>query len=206
MFNKTRKTVAAVGEALGIVVPSVPDAKAAAETRRMELVAAQSAVDGATAELEAGHDRTADDGEIVRLESVLADARLTADRAQRATRAAEKRLQTAVAAEKDKGKEISRANLDVALAEREAAARTIDEAAVTIAKAIRVFNETDPVISTAMRDGVAVHGVPVGTQRLVEHALQRAGAMPSVWIGDKSEQPTAAQLHVKTVETLLAVN
>jgi len=118
MLKRTRETVRAVAESAGIIAPSVADAQRAAEDRRAALVDAQKAVADGEAELEALYDRGAPAVELHAAEAKIADAKLNADRAQRVYTAAEKRLQKAEIAERERGMAAGLKRADEVLAER----------------------------------------------------------------------------------------
>lgn len=187
MLRRTREIVAAAGEAVGILAPSLPDAITAAELRRQELVIAQAAIGTAEDELNLLHDRgDATGAEVTAAEAVLADARLTAERAQRARMGAEKRLTLARDAEAEKVKGAMRVRLDVALKERAKLAERIDNAAREIAEALAEFNSHDNVIREAMAAGVVksenTFALGMG-RRLVDLALRKRGAVDGAGSG-----------------------
>ena len=205
MLKRTKEVVQAVAESAGLIDPSLADATAGAEKYRQELVTAQRAVDDAVAALEAGHDVSAADTEISRLESILADARLTAERAQRSCRAAERRLTKAVDAETAKTKAAAIVKRDEALAVRASAAAEIDRLAVEMAEQCQRFDAQIGALNECMRDGVAGNSMRTLAHALAMHALEKAGALRSTWIGDPRHQPGAVALAERDAGSILAV-
>lgn len=205
MLKRTRETVRAVAETLGAISPTLADATAAAEQRRQALTDAQATFDAAAVALDAAHDAGAPIGDIHRAEAVLADARLTADRSQLAYAAAERRLNAALAATADKAKAAARARLAEALAIRQKAAARIDALSAELAEQVHLFNAQIGTLNECARDGVATNAGRITAQRLIEHALQKAGALPSHWIGDPAGQPSAVDLALRDEGAILAV-
>jgi hypothetical protein len=197
MLKRTRETVRAVAETLGAISPTLVDAQAGAEQRRQALTDAQQAVANAEEALQAAHDRSADDGELRKAEAVLADTRLSAERSQLAYAAAERRLNEALAANADKVKSAARAHLAEALAIRQKAAARIDTLSAELAEQAHLFNAQIGTLNECARDGVATNAGRTTAQRLIEHALQKAGALPSHWIGDPAGQPSAVDLALR---------
>jgi hypothetical protein len=207
MLKRTREIVAAIAEQAGIVAPSVQDSQGAAEQRRVDLTAAQSALDAAVVALEAGHDSQLPDKEIERLEAAETDARVSVDRCQRSYKAAEKRLTAARAIESEKVKGVMRVRLDVALKERAQCAERINNAALAIAEALADFNKHDNVIREAMAAGVvgrdATYTLNMG-RRVVDLALRKHGALEGAGTGI-IELPGAAELVAQHNAALAAV-
>lgn len=192
MLMKTKQALRAAGETLGAIQPSVADAQAAAEQRRQDLVAAQSAVAMAEENLQAAHDRSAPVGEIQKLEAALVDANRTADRANRAYAAAEKRLTKAQEAAAGKEKYLAIAKRDAAVEAFTKSAAEIDRLAAEMAAQVQTIEEQYPIFNEAKRDHVA--GVYTRTSGgvLARMALDRAvAAQAGEWTGNR---PTAADL------------
>lgn len=207
MLKRTREIVAAAGEAVGFLTPSVADAQSAAEQRRQDLVTAQAAIVSAEEALQAAHDRGAEAPEITRLEAALADARLTAERGQRAYTAAEKRLTAARAAESEKAKGAMRVRLAEANQTRAKLAERIDAGAREIAECLADFKSQDNTLREAITAGVlkdSTFALNCG-QRFVELALQKAGAIEGGWIGDPATRPGCVQLVAQHNSALSAV-
>jgi hypothetical protein len=198
------KRVRAMAESAGIIVPSETDARTAAEQRRADLLAAQSAIQHAEQELEAGYDRGATPRELQAAEAVLADARLTAERAQRAFQSAEKRLRAAQDIEADKSRAAALAKRDEALAIRAKAAAEIDRLAADMAGVVAEYDAQANALSEAAAAGVASRTYYIDGAVLVRSALERAGAMPSSWVGDRADQPSAADLAARDADAVTA--
>lgn len=200
MSIKLRDTVRAVksaGESIGILAPSVADAQSAATEHRQSLLAAQSALEAATLALQAAHDAGAENVEIERMEAALAAAKLEATRAEARYRGAENRLARARATESERAKGAARAKLNEANKARGALAERIDNAAIALAGALAEFNSHDPAIREAIAAGVLTNDATFALNRgprLVSLALEKAGAIESRWIGDKKDQPNAAEV------------
>jgi hypothetical protein len=201
-----KQKVRQAAETIGLV-PTLADAQAGAEQRRQALTDAQQAVANAEEALQVAHDRSADDGELRKAEAVLADTRLSAERSQLAYAAAERRLNEALAANADKVKSAARARLAEALAIRQKAAARIDALSAELAEQAHSFNAQIGTLNECARDGVAVatNAGRTTAQRLIEHALQKAGALPSHWIGDPAGQPSAVDLALRDEGAILAV-
>jgi hypothetical protein len=199
------KKIRQAGEAVGIINVSLPDATEAAEQRRAELVASQAAIADAERELDRLHDAGASPRDMSAAEAHVADAKLTAERAQRAFQAAERRLAQARDAEGAEHKAEAVKIRDVALeAQREAAAE-IDRLAALMAIAVKLYEAQFNALSEAASAGVAARALHVGGAEIVRHALERAGAMPSSWLGPRSEQPGAVAIAEKQRGAILAV-
>lgn len=195
--NAVVETVRSVAESVGIIAPSLPDAQAAAERRRAEIVKAQAALDGAVSALEAGHDSDAIAPELARLEAVVTDARVTLDRAQRAYKAAERRLVQAEIAESGKSRASDMAALKDLLAVRETAAAKIDEAAQSIAAARADILAADEQVGALVARGIGDRSVSLGIGRIdraIELSLGKAGVQNIGWIGVRTEIPAASDL------------
>lgn len=197
MLKRTKQIVLAVAEQAGVIAPRMIDATEAADTHRKALTDAQAALESAEAALQAAHDRGAETAEVTRLEAALAAAKVVLSRAEARYIGAEKHLAAARSAEGEKVKEAARVAMDEAHATRKRAALRMDAAAQELAEAVAEFDGAASAIAEAQRVGVAGQGVSVPAQRLVEHALERAGALPSRWVGDPAGQPTAAELAAK---------
>ncbi len=166
------------------------------------MIAAQEALDAAVAELERGHDAELPEQEIGRLEAAVADARVSVDRAQRAYNSSEKRLAALDLAEKDKIKEAAREKLAAALAKRKSAALEIDRLAGLIADQVKVINGTIGDINLAHAAGVAASGPSAWMSRVVEFSLQKAGALDSIWVDGRDDQPGARELIARDEATI----
>lgn len=194
MLKKTGEIARAAGESLGVLAPSAQNATAAAEIARAALVAAQAARDAAEQELQAAHEQGASPKEIVRLEAALAATKQEADRAERAYIGAEKRLAAARDADGRKAKAAATAARDAALDRMAESAAEIDRLAALIAEQVRAYDAEIEPLSVAASAGVASRVFHCGGAVIVRHALEKAGALPSSWLGDRSEQPGAVQL------------
>ena len=194
MLKRTRETVRAVAETLGALSPNLPDATAAAEEHQRSLIVAQNTREAAEQSLQTAHDRNADDGEIVSLEAALAAAKVDESRAEARYRGAENRLQRASDNESSRMKAAARVRLADALAIRKNAAANIDRLAAELAVQAEAFDSQLGVLNECARDGVATHDGRTTSQALVEHALQRAGALQSHWVGNRADQPSAVEL------------
>lgn len=194
MLKRTKDTLRAVGETLGAIAPTIPDAQTAAEQCRQDLVTAQGMIGQAELALQAAHERGAADVELQKLEAALASIRMSAERAERAYKGAEKRLAGAQAAEQTKTRDAQRAKLRAALAAREAAADQIDALAVQMAAALADLNSQDDAIREAIAAGVASRDAAftIGRgRRCVELSLQKAGVIEAAWLGDPAQRPDA---------------
>lgn len=192
-----KRTVQAMTDAIGITTPNLHDAQAAAEQRRQALTDAQAAIDAASVALDAAHDAGVPASDIHKAEAALADARLTAGRAQLAYAAAERRLNAARDADADKAKATARTRLADALAIRKNAAANIDRLAAELAVQAKAFDSQIGVLNECARDGVATNDARTTSQRLIQHSLERVGALPSHWIGDPADQPSAVDLALR---------
>lgn len=204
LMKKMKDGARAVAENIGIVAPSVADASEAAEQRRATLVESQAAIQQAEVALEAAYDRGATPKEISEGEARVADARLNAERAQRAFHAAEKRLTAAREAEGAERKTAAMAKRDAALEIRAQAAQRIDALAAEIAEQVRLYDAQVNTLSEAAAAGVASRTFHIGGEDLARHALERAGAFPSHWIGDKAQQPGAVEIAAQHASAALA--
>lgn len=203
MLKRTRDTVRAVAESTGLLAPSIADAQAAAEEHRRTLVTAQTAREAAEQALQAGHDGTADDAAIARLEAALASAKMAEQRAERAYIGAEKRLTAAGNAEAETLKAAAIAKRDSALATFTKAAAAIDRLAADMAVHIQSINNQYSAFNESRRDNVAGLFTPIDGATLADFALKRAIAERNgVWTGDK---PTAAELAGQVSGAALAV-
>jgi len=183
--------------------PALANAQEASEARNRELVSAQTAMREAETKLNCLHDAGADTKAIAAAEAKLASANIAADRADRAYKAAQKRLVTAQASETSKERAAIQAKLDNALVIRVEAAEAIDRAAAAIAHEAERINAQDEIISSAVRAGVAPesHGVTLGAaKRTAEFALIRANAISLTLAGDI---PTAREWVAKQNEALV---
>ena len=204
LIKKVKDGARAVAENIGIVALSVSDASEAAEQRRAALVDAQAAIQKAEAALEAAYDRGASAKEISEAEARVADVRLNAERAQRAYTSAEKRQAAAREAEGAERKTAAMAKRDAALEIRAQAATEIDRLAAEIAEQVRVYDAQANALSEAAAAGVASRTFHIGGAEISRHALERAGAFPSHWLGDKAQQPGAAQIAAQHAGAVLA--
>jgi len=208
MLKRGKELARAAGEAIGVLAPSLPDATAAAEQRRQTLVEAQAAIASAEVGLQAAHDRGAEISELTRSEAALADATLTAERAQRAYTAAEKRLTAARDAESQRAREGVRGRLDQALKIRESAAAEIDRLVASIAQEVQTIDAQDEIISEASRIGVAARhsGFNPGRGRQsVQMALSQHGVIARTYLGDPTSHPGARDLIGRENGALTAV-
>jgi hypothetical protein len=153
MLKRTRETVRAVAESAGIIAPSVADATRAAESRRAEILAAQSALDAAGEALAAAEDRSAEEPEIARLEAAQASKRLDLERAQRKLESAERRLEAATAAERERGMAEGLKRADAVLAERAEIAEEIGAALEALRAGIARMDATDENLSVLQAAG-----------------------------------------------------
>jgi paraquat-inducible protein B len=198
MLKRGKEIARAAGEAVGILSPNVADAQTAAEQRRQDLVAAQGAIAAAEDELNRLHDRgDATGAQVMAAEAMLADVKLTAERAQRAYTGAEKRLQKAREAELAKSREGVRVKLNEVLAQRAKLAEKIDSAAIALAEALAEFNSYDDLIRRAMAVGVvgrdATYTLNLG-RRVVDLALRKRGALYEGTGTGNIELPGAVEL------------
>jgi hypothetical protein len=152
-------------------------------------VIAQAAIATAESELTRLHDRgDATGAQVTEEEAVLADAKITAERAQRAYAAAEKRLTLARDAETQKSKGAMRERLTEALAARAQCAERIDAGARAMSQALADLQSHDGTIREAIQAGVLKEDSAFALNRgprLVELALQKAGAIEGAWFGPK---------------------
>jgi hypothetical protein len=151
MLKRTKDAVKAAVET--ILPPSVAGATTAAEDRRAALVNAQAAVTGAEGELERLYDAGAAPVELHAAEAKIADAKLNADRAQRVYTAAEKRLQKAEIAERERGMAEGLKRADEVLAERERVAGEIAAALQSLADGISAMDSADERLSVLQAAG-----------------------------------------------------
>jgi hypothetical protein len=151
MLKRTKDAVKAAVET--ILPPSVADAQRAAEDRRQALVNAQAAVADGEAELEALYDRGAPAVELHATEARIADAKLNADRAQRAYTSAEKRLQKAEIAERERGMAEGLKRADEVLAERDEIADEITAALDALRAGIGAMDAADEQLAALQSQG-----------------------------------------------------
>lgn len=199
-LKRGKELARAAGEAVGVLTPALPDAQSAAEQRRLELVAAQSAVVNAEEHLQAAHDRGADATELGRLEAALADSRINGERAQRAYAGAEKRLTKAREAAAAGMVEASIVKLNDALAIRKKAAAELDRLAELIAEQEKIIDGQIGPINEARRDGAGPrYFAPLTSgQRAAELAIERTRAR------DKTQQLSALDAIERDNGSLLA--
>ncbi len=188
-----RKTdLRALAQTVGLI-PSLPEAQAAAEMRRQALTDTQGAVEAARVALDAAHDAGAPAADITKAEATLADARLTADRAQLAYSAAERRLYAAKESEADNLKTAAGAALSKATATYDNAAAAIDALAEQMAEQVEIINKQYEQFNIARRDGVAGVFVPVTGATLASLALERSiAAQAGGWTGNRPSASEAA--------------
>jgi hypothetical protein len=151
MLKRTKDAVQAAVET--ILPPSVAAATKAAEDRRAALVDAQKSVADGEAELEALYDRGAPAVELHAIEAKIASAKLDADRAQRSYSSAEKRLQKAQDAERERGLVEGLKRADEVLAERERAAGEIGAALDALRAGIARMDAADERLSVLQAAG-----------------------------------------------------
>lgn len=198
------KKIRAAGEAVGVLVPTLADASKSADEHRQALIGAQAAVEKAEDALQAAHDRC-DTPEVTRLEAAVAAAKVEVSRAEGRYRGAEKRLAAARDAEAEKKRAAMIAARDAALGVRGRAAAEIDRLAVAVAAQVLLYDEQAGVLSEAAAAGVASRTtLHTGGQELVRHALERKGALPSRWLGNRAEQPGAVELAVRDAGAIVA--
>jgi hypothetical protein len=198
------KRIRQAGEAVGVLAPSLADATAAAEQRRAALIEAQARIASAERELEAAYDRGATPKEISEAEAALADSKITADRAQKSYSAAERRLASAREAEGVEFKAEAINLRDAALEIQRGAAAEIDRLAGLIAEQVVLYDAQFNALSEAASKGVAARIFRSAGSDIVKHALERAGALPSSWIGSRDGQPGAAELAAKAADAVTA--
>jgi len=201
MLKHARETVRAIAEAVAPL--NLADATKAAEIRRQELTDAQQAVAKAEEALQAAHDVSAADGELRKAEAVLADTRLTADRAQLAYAAAERRLNAAREAEADKAKVAAIVKRDAALAEFTKSAAELDRLAAAMAEHVQVIDAQYAVYSEAKRDRVAGAYLPVTGATLAALAVERAVAAAAGQYTDN--KPSASEAGARVTGAVMAV-
>lgn len=205
MLTKGKDVIRSVAESAGLIAPSLQDAEKVAAKHREALVAADGALERADQELQGAHDRGARDTEITRLEAAKAAAKAERDRAEGRYLGAERRAATARGAEAEQAKAAAVARRDAALATRDRAAAEIDRLAAAMAEQCRVFDGELPALSEAAAAGVAARIQYRDGATMARNALERAGALPSGWLGDKAEQPGAVKLHQQERGAILAV-
>lgn len=198
------KKIRAAGEAVGVLSPSVADASKSADEHRQALIAAQAALEKAQDDLHAAHDRGAENPEVIRFEAAVAAAKADVARAEGRYRGAEKRLAAARDAAAEKSKAAMITARDAALGVRGRAAEEIDRLAVALAAQVRLYDEQAGKLSEAAAVGVASRTLPIGGQDLARHALERAGALPSRWVGNKAEQPGAVEMAARDADAVRA--
>lgn len=192
MLKRTRDTVRAVAEAVGAITPNLAEATEAAEIHQRNLIAAQSAREAAEQALQSGHDRNADDAEVVRLEAALAAAKVTESRAEARYRGAQSRLAKAQAAEAERTRAAAIAKRDDVLAIRARAAANIDRLAAEIAEQAATYDAQAGPLAECSREGVTGQYISTSGRSLIEAAIRRAVAEEAgAWTGDK---PPAAEL------------
>jgi DNA repair exonuclease SbcCD ATPase subunit len=162
MLKRTREAVRNVAESAGIIAPSVADAQRAAEDRRAALVDAQKSVADGEAELEALYDRGAPAVELHAAEAKIADAKLNADRMQRAYSSAEKRLQKAEIAERERGMAEGLKRADAVLAERDEIADEIAVALQSLADGIARLDAVDSTVAELQAKGHVTRNAHLG--------------------------------------------
>ena len=186
MLKSIRKTAATVAENVGILPVSIEEATKAAEQRRQDLVVAQAAVSEVEDELNALHERGADAKELAACEAKLADGKLSAERAQRAYHAADRRLATAKEAEASKARVAAIAKRDRALKVRAEAAAEIDRLAAEMAEQVKRFDDTLVDLAEARAAGAAGNHSPSYGRNLVAEAIEEAGITPrATWTGKR---------------------
>jgi hypothetical protein len=196
-----RKTIRQAAESAGILAPTMADAQAAAERRRQDLTSAQQAVDAAGAALDAEHDKGTS-ASIQQAEAALADARLTADRAQLAYAAAERRLNAAREADADKVKAAATVKRDAAVAAFTKSAAELDRLAVAMAEHAQTIDAQYAAYAEAKRDHVAGDYHPTSGGTLAKLALDRAiAARSGAFTGDK---PSAGDLAQRVTGAVLS--
>ena len=204
MLKRTAQTVRAIAETAGILAPSVPDAQTAAEQRRQLLVDGQAAIVAAEDALNQLFDAGAAPRDVQAAEATLADARLHADRAQRAYASAEKRLAAARDADAEKCKAAAIVARDAALEIRTKAAQRMEALAVEMAAAVAEYDSQAGALSEAAAAGVAARSLNYSGAGIARHAMEKAGAVQSAWIGSKAEQPGAVALAERDRGAILA--
>ncbi len=172
------KRIRQVGEAVGVLIPSVADASVAAEEHRQALIAAQAALEKSQDELQAAHDRCADTSDITRLEAAVAAAKVEASRAEGRYRGAEKRLAAARKAEADQEKAAALVKLDESLTKRAGHAARIEALMIEIAAEVRGYDGEDVALAEAARAGVASRVPHIDGRAVVQGALRKAGVVP----------------------------
>lgn len=205
MLKRSKEIARTLAESAGIVAPNLPTVQEAAEQRRVALVEALDAVSRAETELDRQHDIGAPVAEVQAAEARLADSRLSAERAQKAYSAAERRLATAREAEAEKAKAAAIVARDAALDRRAKIAQRIDELAAELATLVDGYDAQLDPLSEAARLGVAARAANFDGAQLARHALERAGALPSRWLGPRHEQPGAVRLAEQQRGAVLAV-
>lgn len=202
MLMKTKQVLRVAAEAAGLT-PTLADATAAAEQRRQALTDAQRAADEATAALESAHDAGAPAATIQKAEAALADARMTADRAQLAWAAAERRLNLARDAEASKIKAAAAESRDAALAAIHKAAMELDKLAALMATAAAAVDAQYAALNEARRSNVVGPYTAVTGGTLVDLAMRHAmAAQAGAYVGDK---PTAADAVQRVAGAVRAV-
>jgi len=204
MLKRSRDIARAAGEAVGVIAPKIADAETSAEHRRQDLVAAQAAVASAESELERLYDVGASPKDLSEAEARIADAKLTAERAQRHYAASEKRLTVVRTADAAKAKAAARGERDEAIRARKQAAAEMDRLADLAAEQGRIYDAQADALSIAASAGVAARSMYTSAATLIQLALERAGAVPSTWLGDKREQPGAVELADRDAGSILS--
>jgi hypothetical protein len=167
-----KQKVRQAAETIGLV-PTLAEAEAA-EQRRQTLTKAQAAVEAARVNLDSLHDAGAPAADISKAEAALADAQITADRAQLSAAAAERRLAAALEDEQSKTKQAARSALSKSTATYDKAAAEIDRLAVLIAAQVEIINKQYEAFNVARTAGVAGLYMPVTGATLATLAIERA--------------------------------
>jgi hypothetical protein len=77
--------------------------------------------------------------------------------------------------------------------------------AVKIAEAVAAYNAEAPTLSECAKAGVANPSIyQAGGWELARNALEKNGALPSRWIGDRADQPGAAAIAERDAGAILA--